>query len=103
MMIGRKLAVEIEHVEHAEDASADLLGQVLLELGLGRDRDVGVGDPGQEREHDRRPTSRVTSDDTSIGETELTCCRKRVSGPAAAQDRQEDPEQDQAGLDRAPA
>ena len=44
-----------EHVEHAEDAAADVLGQVLLQLRLRRDGDDPVGDPGHERdEHDDR-------------------------------------------------
>ena len=41
-----------EHVQDAEDAAADVLRQVLLELGLGRDRHERVGDPGEEREAD---------------------------------------------------
>ena len=42
-----------EHVQDAEDAAADVLGQVLLELGLRRDGDEPVGDAGEERDdHD---------------------------------------------------
>ena len=41
-----------EHPEDAEDAAADVLRQVLLELGLGRDGDEPVGDPGEERDDD---------------------------------------------------
>ena len=41
-----------QHVQDAEHAAADVLRQVLLELGLGRDRDERVGDPGEERESD---------------------------------------------------
>src|SRR5689334_19881663 len=44
-----------EHVQDPEDPAADVLGQVLLELGLGRDRDRGVRDAGEKRDadHDR--------------------------------------------------
>ena len=50
-----------EHVEHAEDPPADVLGQVLLELRLGRDRDDRVGGAHQEGDahdqgqHETRP------------------------------------------------
>ena len=48
MMIGTKLATETSMFEDAEDAAADVLRQVLLELGLRRDRHEPVGDPGEE-------------------------------------------------------
>ena len=44
-----------EHVQDAEDAAADLLRQVLLELRLRRDGDGAVGDARDERDdHDDR-------------------------------------------------
>ena len=48
-----------EHVQHAEDAAADVLRQVLLELRLRRDGDDAVGDAGEERDdHDDREERR---------------------------------------------
>ena len=41
-----------EHPEDTEDAATDVLGQVLLELGLRRDGDEAVGDPGEEGDDD---------------------------------------------------
>ena len=43
-----------QHVEDAEHAAADLLGELLLELGLRRDRDERVGDAGEQRDERRR-------------------------------------------------
>ena len=52
MMIGRKLDDRHEHVQDAEHPAADVLRQVFLELGLGRDGDERVGDAGDQRDDD---------------------------------------------------
>ena len=52
MMIGRKLATETSMLRTPKTRPRTSSGQVLLELGLGRDRDDGVGDAGEERDGD---------------------------------------------------
>ncbi len=48
-----------EHVQDAEHPTPHLLGQVLLQLGLGRDRHAAVGQTGDERDdHDDRQQRR---------------------------------------------
>ena len=75
MMIGRKLDDRHEHVQDAEHAAADVLGQVLLELGLRRDRDEGVGDARDERDdHDDREQRR------DAREIEAARARRRAAG-----------------------
>ena len=61
-----------EHVQDAEDAPADVLGQVLLELGLRRDRDERVGDA--------RRAARST---TTTASSDVTPDRSRPPGPSA--------------------
>ena len=59
MRIGSEARHRHQHVEDAEHAAADVLGQVLLELGLRRDRDEGIGHAGEQRdEHDDREQRR---------------------------------------------
>ena len=54
MRIGSEARHRHEHVEDAEHAAADVLGEVLLELRLRRDRDAGVRHAGEQGDRARR-------------------------------------------------
>ena len=92
-----------QHVEDAEDAATDLLGQVLLELGLRGDGDGAVGharderddhDDGQQR-GDRREVEQVVR---PVGPLQEPADRSRHR-----QQGERDPERDEPALDDAPA
>ena len=76
-----------EHVQDAEDAAADVLRQVLLELGLRRDRDEAVGDAGEQRDDD--------DDRQQRGDARQVEAARRVGALEEPADRARDREQRQ--------
>ena len=91
-----------EHPEDTEDASADVLGEVLLELGLRRDGDEPIRDPGEEGDdHDDR------EERGHPGQVEaarrVRALEEAADRPGGGKRRQQDPERDEAALDDPPA
>ena len=84
-----------EHPEHAEHPAADVLGQVLLELRLGRDGDQAVGDAGEERDDDDDGQQRRRRR-TGRGRPAASArWRSRLIGPAADSAARRMPERDE--------
>ena len=82
-MIGRMLADRDEHVEDAEDAPADLRGDVLLELDLRRDRHDAVGRCRRGTRWPRRPRpARSAPTGPRACRLPPTPVSKRLTGPA---------------------
>ena len=87
-----------EHPENAEDASADILGEVLLELRLRWDGHEPIRDPGEEGDdHDHRQERghpRQVEATRRVGALEEAADR-----PGGGKGRQQDPQHDEAALD----
>ena len=91
-----------EHPQDAEDAAADILREVLLELRLRRDGDEPIRDPGEEGDdHDdgkeRRHPRQVEA------ARRVRALEEAADRPGGGKGRQQDPQHDEAALDDPPA
>ena len=90
-----------EHPEDAEHPPTDVLGQVFLEPGLGRDGDEPVGDPGEERDDDDDREQRRHP--RQVEPARLVRTLEQAADRAGrGQGRQQDAEGDQGDLDDPP-